>query len=77
MQHPTIDTNDTYKKRYRMQTVGRDGATTIVAIPPQVIDREAERRHMTTEEFIKKHRAVAHFNNFDGIFYTFEEVEDK
>jgi len=68
---------DTYKKRYKMNAVGRDGKTTTVAIPPEVIDREAERKKMTPEEFIEKHRAVAHYNNFDGVFYTFEQVQDE
>lgn len=69
----------TYKKRYRMNTVGRDGATTTVAIPPEVLERKAEEMGMTAEEFTKKFRAVAQYNNFDGVFYAFEPIpeEDK
>ena len=29
-----------HKKHYRMNVVGKDGATTTVAIPPEVIDRK-------------------------------------
>ena len=72
---PIIRTKDTYKKRYRMNVVGKDGATTTVAIPPEVIDRKAEEAGLTAEEFIKRYQAVAHYNNFDGVFYAFEEVK--
>ena len=62
----------TYKKRYRMNVVGKDGATTTVAIPPEVMEKKAEDAGLTIEEFIKRFRVVAHYNNFDGVFYAFE-----
>lgn len=68
-------TKGTYKKRYRMNVVGKDGATTTVAIPPEVIERKAEEAGLTVEEFIKQFRVVAHYNNFDGVFYAFEPME--
>jgi len=71
-----IDVKDTYKKRYKMNVVGKDGATTTVAIPPEVIERQAEQVGLTPEEFTRRFRAVAHYNNFDGIFYTFEEIKE-
>ena len=64
----------TYKKRYKMNVVGKDGATTTVAIPPEVIDRKAEEFGSRPEEFIRCYKAVAHYDNFDGVFYTFERV---
>lgn len=75
MPHEEIDVKGTYKKRYRMNMVGREGCTTTVAIPPQVIERKAEEFGLTPDEFIRRYHAVAHYNNFDGIFYTFEEVD--
>jgi len=57
-----------------MNVVGKDGATTTVAIPPEVIARKAEEVGVCAEEFIKCHKAIAHYNNFDGVFYTFERV---
>ncbi len=62
-----------YKKRYSMNVVGREGSTTTVAIPPAVIERKAEEKGMTPEEFIRTHQFVAIYNGFDGVFYTFEE----
>lgn len=60
-----------------MNTVGKCGATTTVAIPPEVIERKAEELGLTPEEFIKNFHAIARYNNFDGVFYSFEEVKEK
>ena len=71
-----IEIGASYKRRYRMNVVGKDGATTTVAIPPQVIDRKAEEVGLRPEEFIRSYKAVAHYDNFDGVFYAFEKVTD-
>lgn len=65
----------TYKKRYSMNVMGKKGYTTTIAIPPEVIDHKAEEAGLSPEEFIKQFKAVAHYNNFDGVFYTFEKEE--
>lgn len=64
-----------HKKHYRMNVVGKDGATTTVALPPEVIDRKAEEVDLIPEEFIRRYKAVAHFDSFDGVFYTFEAIK--
>ena len=69
-----IQIGASYKKHYRMNVVGKDGATTTVAIPSQVIDRKAEEVGLRPEEFIRRYKAVAHYDNFDGVFYAFEKV---
>jgi len=71
-----IQKTGTYKKRYKMNSVGRDGYTTTVAIPPEVIDRKAEEAGITVEEFLKTYRALAQYNGFEGVLYTFEKVEE-
>jgi len=68
---------DTYKRRYKMRTLGQDGLNTVVSIPRVVIEREAQKQGLSVEEFIEHFRAVAHYNNFDGVFYIFEEVEEE
>jgi len=68
-----ISLKKTYKKKYRMNTVGKSGATTTVAIPPEVIERKAEELGISPGEFIKRFHAIARYNNFDGVFYSFEE----
>ena len=69
-----IEIGVSYKKHYKMNIVGKDGAITTVAIPPEVIDRKAEEFGLRPEEFIRRYKAVVHYDNFDGIFYTFERV---
>lgn len=71
-----IKIGGSYKKYYRMNGVGKNSATTTVAIPPEVIERKAEEAGLRPEEFTRCYRAIAHYNNFDGIFYTFERVAD-
>ena len=64
-----------YKKKYRMRALGPDGLNTAVSIPRVVIEREAERHGLTIREFREQFRAVARFDSFDGIRYTFEPIE--
>lgn len=68
---------DTYKRRYKMRAQGEGGLNTVVSIPRAVIEREAEKRGLSVPEFIKRHRAVAHYNSFEGVFYSFEEIPEK
>lgn len=71
-----VEMTDAYKKRYKMRTQGEDGLNTVVSIPRVVIKREAERRGISVQEFIEMFRAVAHYDNFDGVFYVFEAVKE-
>jgi len=65
----------TYKRRYKMRAVGTDGLNIVVSIPRVVIEREAERRDLTIDGFLEQFRAVAQFDNFDGVRYTFEPIK--
>ena len=64
-----------YKKRYKMRALGTDGLNTVVSIPRVVIEREAEKHRLTIEEFREQFRAVAQYDNFEGVRYTFEEIK--
>ena len=66
---------DTYKERYRMRALGEDGLNIVVSIPRIVIEREAEKRGITISEFLERFRAIARFDSFDGVRYTFEPRE--
>lgn len=70
-----IDTRDSYKRRYKMRAVGQDGLNIVVSIPKVIIAREAEKRGLTIGEFLEQFRAVAHYNSFEGVLYTFEEAK--
>jgi len=60
-----------------MRAVGQDGLNIVVSIPRVVIAREAEKRGLTIGEFLDQFKAVAQFDNFDGVIYTFEEIIEK
>jgi len=72
-----MEIKDSYKAQYKMRTTGKNGMTTIITLPPMVVEREASKRGLTVAEFIEQFRVVAHFNNFEGVFYTFEEPKQK
>ena len=62
-----------YRKEYSLRAVGNKEANTAVSIPPAVIRREAEKRGLTVDEFREKFNAIAEFNSFEGVHYTFKE----
>lgn len=64
---------DSYRRRYKMRALGENSLNTVVSIPRVVIEREAERYGLSIEQFIDRFRAIAHYNNFEGIYYSFEE----
>ncbi len=68
---------DTYKKRYKMRALGEDGLNIVVSIPRVVIEREAERRRLTVGEFLEQFKAVAQYDNFEGVLYTFEKITEE
>ncbi len=71
----TSKIKDAYKKRYKMRVIGKGGLNILVSLPTIVIEREAERRGLTIREFVRQFRAVAQFDNFEGVLYTFEETK--
>jgi len=64
----------TYKKRYRMVPQGREGKYTTVYIPQEVIQKNAEQAGLSVKEYVHTYRAVAQYNGFDGVLYTFEPI---
>ena len=72
-----VEIKDSYKRRYKMRSVGENGLNIIVSIPRLVIEREAGKRGLTIGGFLERFKAVAQFDNFDGVIYTFEEIPTK
>ena len=58
-----------------MRAVGQDGLNIVVSIPRVVIEREAEKHGLTIPEFLEQFKAVAQYDNFEGVRYTFEEIK--
>ena len=40
----------------------------------EAMEREAERHGLSPDAFREQFRVVAHYNAFDGVLYTFEEI---
>jgi hypothetical protein len=71
------DSLDAYRKTYKLrlaQGKQSDRKSIEVTIPYEVIEKEARKRGLTIEEFIKKFQAVAQYNSFEGVLYNFEEI---
>jgi len=66
---------DAYKRCYKMRALGQNGLNIVVSIPRVVIQREAEKRSLTIGEFLEQFKAIAQYDNFEGIIYTFEETK--
>ena len=69
-----VELKNTYKRRYKMRSQGQNGLNTVVSMPRAVLEREAAKKGLSVKKFIEHYRAVALYNSFDGIFYTFEKV---
>ena len=48
----------------------------VVTMPYEVVEREARRRGLSLDEFLERYQAVAHYDNFEGIIYTFEVIKE-
>lgn len=64
-----------YRKEYKMRVLVQGAKHISVAIPYVVIERQAAMREITVEEFLAQFVAVAEFNSFEGVHYTFKELE--
>ncbi len=58
-------------KRFAIRKVGPGGRYYEVAMPREVIEREARRRGLDLEEFIRTHEVECLYDNFEGIIYRF------
>ena len=66
---------DAYRKTYKLRLAQGSKTNTIeVTFPYPVIEKEARKHGLTVEQFIETYQAVAQYNGFDGVLYTFEEI---
>ena len=63
-----------YKREYKLRVLVPGRKYISVGIPYEVIQREAEKRGITIADFLNTFVAVAEYDNFDGIRYTFKEA---
>ena len=64
------------RRNYRLRAAVPGAKSLEVTFPYQVVEREARQKGLTVPEFIKHYQAVAHYDAFDGVMYTFEEIRN-
>jgi hypothetical protein len=65
-----------YHKTYKMRRLGAHKKYISVAMPYEVVQRQAELHNLTVSEFINKFVAVAEYG-IDDVRYSFREAETK
>lgn len=65
---------DSLRKQYRLRIAIPGKKSVEVTFPYEVVEREARKRALTIFEFLEQYMAVAHYDNFDGVLYTFEKA---
>jgi len=66
---------DSYTKTYKLRTTGQRARTIEVSVPRDVIIRQSRRAGLTIDEYCDQYRAVAHYNDSNEIYYTFEKYK--
>lgn len=64
------------RKEYQIRVPVEGRKSFVVTMPYEVVEREARRRDLSLDEFLKRYQVIAHYDNFEGIIYTFEEVKE-
>jgi len=64
-----------YRKTYRLRTAVPGRKSIEVTFPYEVVEKYARDKNLTIPEFLEKYHAVAQYDGFDGVNYTFEEIE--
>jgi len=63
-----------YTRTFKMLAGGADGKTVRVTIPRDVVKREAARRGLSFEDFLKSYNIRWEYNGFEGVIGTFVEI---
>ena len=63
-----------YRKTFRMRQPVPRARHYTVAIPAEVIERQALINSITVEQFLKDFVVVAEYDNFEGVHYTFKRA---
>ena len=66
-----------YRKAYRLRTAVPGRKSIEVTFPYEVVEKEARSKGLTVDEFLNRFQAVCEYDNFDGVIYRFEEIEEK
>lgn len=69
--------NGALRKEYKLRMAIPGAKSIEVTFPYEVVEREARKHGLTIKEFLAQFTAVAQYDNFDGVFYSFEEIKQK
>lgn len=72
-----MEIKDALQKTYKIRRNASGRDSVVVAMPFEVIEREARKLGLTVDEFIDKYQAVAQYDSFNGIHYTFEKIGEE
>lgn len=64
-----------YRKVYRLRVTVPGRNSIAVTFPFEVVEREARSRGLSIGEFLDSFQAIAEFDNFPGVRYTFEPIQ--
>jgi hypothetical protein len=67
--------NSSLRKTYKLRMAIPGAKTVEVTFPYEVVEREARKHNLSIPEFLKQYVAVAQYDNFDGVFYSFEPLK--
>jgi len=60
------------KKTYKMRRNSPGVNSIVVAMPFEVVEREARKLGLTVDEFIDRYLVICSYDSFDGVHYTFQ-----
>jgi len=69
-----IDLKNSLKRKYKFRFAKPPDKNVVeVTIPKEVLEREARKRGISLEDFVRKYEAEWNFNSFHGLYLTFVE----
>ena len=66
-----------YRKTYRLRVAVPNAKSIEVTFPYEVVERQATISGLTVKEFVEQYEAVAEYNSFEGVHYTFKKREER
>ena len=63
-----------YQKKYKMRRVVKGRNYIVVALPYEIVKREACKRNMTVDQFIIEYEAAVRFNDSEYLTYRFKKI---
>lgn len=71
-----MNMNEGYRKRYKLRIAATGKKTIEVTFPYEVVEKEARVRQLSIDDFLVQFHAIAEYDNFDGVHYTFAETNE-